>query len=335
MDVVEPAMVVKETRRAEAERPAEPPGPTLVHRLQYAALRAAEAVARRMPLAWVTGTGAALAGLAGPLLRQNRRALENLAIAFPEKSEAERRHIASAMWANMGRIFAETLVLDRVMAQEGTIDLVDREHWQARLGEPGPSIGCTLHMGNWELAIWPLTSFGRAPAGVYKPLENPLVDRWLADTRRALYPAGLVGKGESDDDARAGQRAARTLIDMARKGGCIGFVADHFDRRGEPIAFMGRRARFTTAPAMIARHVGARFWIGRCLRIGTTSRFRMEMREIEIARTGDKAADTIAATTLMFAAFEDWIRADPEQWMWWNTRWVKDDGTTMGKGDRP
>jgi KDO2-lipid IV(A) lauroyltransferase len=331
MDVVEPTMVVSGEEKAPAGDDLER-RPTLVQRLEYLALRGAETIARISPVWLVSGVGSVLAGMVGPWLRQNRRALENLAVAFPEKSERERRAIARAMWANMGRIFAETLVIDRIVAQDGLIEIADRAHWQARFSTPGPSIGCTLHMGNWELAIWPLKTFGRAPTGVYKPLDNPLVDRWLVERRRALYPGGLLGKGE--DDAKAGQRTARQLIDMARKGGCIGFVADHFDRRGEPIAFMGRRARFTTAPAMIARHVGARFWVGCCRRIGASGCFQMELREIEVPRTGDKAADARLLTTQMFAVFEEWIRANPEQWMWWNTRWVKDDGTTFGKRDR-
>ena len=321
MDVVEPAMVMS------AEKPEAVSAPvatiTLQHRLEYGLLRSLAALARVVPIGAVTATGAALVGAVGPLLRQNRRALANLEVAFPEKAPAERHRIARAMWANMGRIFAETLILDRIIAEPERIEIVDRDHWQALMSEPGPSIGCTLHMGNWELAIWPLTLFGRRPAGVYKPLDNPLLDRWLADQRRDLYPAGLLGKGESEDDPRAGQRTARALINIARKGGCIGFVSDHFDRRGEPISFMGRQARFTTAPAMIARHVGARVWVGCCKRVGTGSRFRMEMRVLDVPKTDDKEQDAIALTTAIFAAFEDWIREAPEQWMWWNTRWVQ------------
>jgi lauroyl/myristoyl acyltransferase len=33
----------------------------------------------------------------------------------------------------------------------------------------------------------------------------------------------------------------------------------------------------------------------------------------------------------MFAVFEAWIREDPEQWMWWNTRWVSE---AIAKGER-
>lgn len=322
MDVVKPAVVM--TGETEEGAPAGPqPVISLRHRIEFGVVRAASALARRVPLRIVTTTGAVLLGLAGPMLRQNRRALANLEIAFPEKSDTERRRIARAMWANMGRIFAETLVLDRIVGEPERLEIANRGEWQARMSAPGPAIGCTLHMGNWELAIWPLTLFGRAPVGVYKPLENPLLDRWLAETRRKLYPSGLLGKGESEDDPRAGQRTARALIDIARKGGAIGFVSDHFDRRGEAIAFMGRKARFTTAPAMIARHVGARVWVGRCRRVGKESRFVIELKDFPVQRTGDKAADARALTTAIFAQFEAWIRETPDQWMWWNTRWVK------------
>ena len=320
MDVVEPSMVVS---APETERP------TLRHRIEYGALRLALALARLLPIEWLAASGSFLVGTLGPRLRQNRRALSNLAIAFPEKSEAERQAIARAMWANMGRTFAETLVLDRLIADPTRLEIRDREVWAHKGAERGPIVGCTLHMGNWELAIRPFSLFGREPAGVYKPLDNPLIDAWLKETRSILFPAGLLGKGDRGDTDGTGQRTARALIDKARSGGTLGFVADHFDRRGEPIPFLGRLARFTTAPAGIARHVGARVWLGRCLRVGTESRFRFDIREVPVPKTGDKKADALALTTSIFAVFEDWIRQHPEQWMWWNTRWVE-----LGPGRR-
>jgi Kdo2-lipid IVA lauroyltransferase/acyltransferase len=320
---------VSETGRPAAKsRPADQPASTvsIQHRLGHAVLLATAALFRAIPVDWGTSFWSCIARLIGPRLRQHRRALANLAVAFPEKSLAEREAIARAMWGNMGRIFAETLMLDRIVADPSRLEVVDRQLWQQRMGGRVPSVGCTLHMGNWELAIWPMTLFGRNPAGVYKPLRNPLIDRWLAATRGTLFTGGLLSKGDNDDDTRSGQRAARQLIGIVRKGGCIGFVCDHVDRRrGTPIPFMGREAKFTVAPALIARHVGAKFWLGRCLRIGTGSRFRMEICELDVPQTDDKAADAAALTAKIFATFETWIRETPEQWMWWNTRWTDED----------
>ena len=315
MDVVEPAVVVS---------PAQTSGrATVGQRLAYAGLRLARLLAGAMSVEGVAGIGGFVMRHVGPRLRQNRRALANLAVAFPDRSEAERRRIAREMWGNMGRTFAETLVLERMIGDPARLDIADADDWSRRAAEPGPIVGCTLHMGNWELAIRPFGLFGREPAGVYKPLDNPLIDEWLRDTRSVLFPAGLLGKGDRDDSDGTGQRTARLLIDKARSGGTLGFVADHFDRRGEPVPFLGRTARFTTAPAGIARHVGARVWLGRCLRVGTESRFRVDICELKVPRTGDKKGDALALTAAMFAVFEEWIREHPEQWMWWNTRWVE------------
>jgi KDO2-lipid IV(A) lauroyltransferase len=317
MDVVKPQMVVGES--------AVTAHPTLRHRSEYFALSLALGLARLISVERLAAIGAGLMRLVGPRLRQHRRALANLAIAFPEKSQGERDAIARAMWANMGRTFAETLVLDRMLEDPARIAIADRETWARRAAEPGPIVGCTLHMGNWELAIRPFGLFGRPPTGDYMPLDNPLIDTWLKETRRVLFPGGLLGKGDREDSDGTGQRTARKLIDRARSGGTLGFVVDHFDRRGDPLPFFGRTARFTTAPASIARHLGARVWLGRCLRVGETSHFVYEIRTLDVPRTGDKKQDATTLMTEILGVFEGWIREHPEQWMWWNTRWVETD----------
>lgn len=314
--MVQPAMVLEASDRTAQV--------SWRHRLEYVGLRMALLVARQLTVEQVAGMGAKVMRLVGPRLRQNRRALSNLAIAFPAKTPAEHAAISRAMWAHVGRTFAETLVLDRLLDDPRRISILERDEWARRAAEPGPIVGCTLHMGNWELAIRPFGLFGRPPTGVYKPLDNPLIDAWLKQSRSALFPGGLLGKGDREDSGGTGQRTARQLIDRARSGGALGFVIDHFDRRGEPVPFLGRTARFATTPAGIARHLGARVWLGRCLRVGETSRFVYDIREVAVPRTADKKADGAALMSNIFAVFEEWIREHPEQWMWWNTRWVED-----------
>jgi KDO2-lipid IV(A) lauroyltransferase len=315
VDVVEPAVVLSAGENATA--------PSLRHRIEWWGLRLVLLASRALSVEQVSAAGAFLLGRVGPRLRQNRRALANLAIAFPEMPEAERHRIARAMWANMGRTFAETLVLDRLLQSPDRIEIVDRAAWTQRAAEPGTIVGITLHMGSWELAIQPFNMLGRQPSGVYKPLDNPLIDAWLKRTRAPLFPSGLFGKGDRADSDGTGQRTARQLIDKARSGGMLGFVADHFDRRGDAVAFLGRTTKVTTAPAGIARHVGARVWVGRCVRVEASCRFRFEMTELPVPRSQDRKADALALTAAVFAVFEAWIREHPEQWMWWNTRWVE------------
>jgi len=177
-------------------------------------------------------------------------------------------------------------------------------------------------MGNWELAIWPFKACGGKPAAVYRPLPNPYVDRWLRQQRKVLYPGGLFSKGGATPTVEGGQRTSRVITDYVRGGGWLAFVCDQVDRRGLVVPFFGHQAKVTPAPAMIARHVGAPVWIARCLRAGGETRFQIEIKELEVQRTPDKREDLRATMAAIFAQFETWIRENPEQWMWWNTRWV-------------
>ena len=293
------------------------------HRIEFAFIWVAVKLIRTLPMRVGVEFIAKAFRLVGPWLRQHRRALSNLAIAFPERTETDRAEIARAMWANMGRVFAEMFYIDRIIADPTRLQIADEAHWRARMGRGGPSVGVTAHIGNWEMAIWPMTAFGTAPAGVYRPLSNPYLDRLLRQQRAPLYPSGLMGKG-AETEAGSGHRTARLLVDHVRQSGSIGFVSDHFERRGIVVPFMGRYTRITPVPAMIARHLNASVWMGRCLRVGTESRFRIDLTEVPLPRTGSRAADTKALAATMFAVFETWIRENPEQWMWWNTRWVSE-----------
>ena len=72
---------------------------------------------------------------------------------------------------------------------------------------------------------------------------------------------------------------------------------------------------------MIARRVGARIWLARCLRVGNQSRFKIEVKELKVPRTANAADDVRWITAEIQRHFEAWIREAPEQWMWSNRRW--------------
>src|SRR5690606_36930745 len=96
--------------------------------------------------------------------KRHNRALANLAIAFPEKSEEERLAICMAHWENLGRVMAETMQIDRIIAEPDRIVITSAAMFGRYRDKLGPAIGISLHMGNWELAIWPLTLANANPA---------------------------------------------------------------------------------------------------------------------------------------------------------------------------
>ena len=295
----------------------------LQFRLEYLLLRGLIGLIRTIPMETAVKLSARGWRILAPLVnpKRHRRALDNLAIAFPDKSPQERQRIAMAHWENLGRVMAETMHLDRILADPSRVVIDNFKVFARYRDKLGPIIGVSLHMGNWELAIWPLARAGKKPAAVYRSVNNPYVDAYLRAQRRDLYPGGLFGRGKVEGDHGDDQKTARLITDFVRRGGQLGIVCDLYDRNGIAVPFFGKDARTQAIAGMIARRVGARIWMSRCLRVGTESRFRIELKELRVPRTANQSEDVRAIMAAMQIQFEAWVREAPEQWMWSNRRW--------------
>jgi Kdo2-lipid IVA lauroyltransferase/acyltransferase len=293
-------------------------------RLEYAALRGVIALLRLMPLPVSVRWSATLWRILAPRLNPKRQrvALENLRIAFPDIGEQERLAICTAHWENLGRVVAEMVQIDRLLSEPSRIEIPDQRLLARYHGKLGALIGVSLHSGNWELAIWPLVLAGANPAALYRAVGNPYIDRYLRGKRQALCPAGLIGRHRPDASPLEDLRTAHRLMDHVRTGGRVGIVCDQYYKRGVPVPFFGRTTLVPPIAAIIARRTGARVWMARCLRIGTDSRFRIEIKELRVPRSANQADDVRYVLSAIHAQFESWIREAPSQWLWSHRIWT-------------
>jgi KDO2-lipid IV(A) lauroyltransferase len=304
-----------------AEQPAVPPLRDLQYRLEYVGLRILIGLVRLLPIDVAGSISAAIWRLVAPYNRRHKRALANLERAFPDKTQDEREQIARRMWGNLGRVMVETMNIDRILKQPDRLH-VTNGHVIARYKDKmGPVLIVTMHMGNWELGMWPIMRAGVNPAGVYRLVKNPYVDRYLRAQRKDLYPGGLFGSRRAAGHEEEGQKTARLIMDYVRQGGRLGFISDLYDAQGIDVPFFGYPAKSMPIAAMIARRVGARIWIGRCLRIGNRACFDVNVNELHIPRTSNQAEDIRSITAAIQRHFEGWIRENPDQFMWSNRRW--------------
>lgn len=317
-----PEPTVPESQVSEADA-STPVMADLQFRIEYALLRFVVWLVRLFSVDTSANISAFIWRNLAPLTFRHKRALENISLAFPDKSLEERQTLIRSMWDNLGRVMAETMQIDRILAEEEErFDYFSREIMDRYHGKLGPAVAVTLHMGNWEFAAWPMTKMGADPAAVYRLVKNPYVDRYIREQRQPLYPSGMLAKGRAHGGSNSeGQKTARQIMDYVRQGGRLGLVCDLYDRQGLPVDFFGHPAKSTPIAGLIARRVGARIWIGRCVRKGRTSRFILEMKELKVPRTRNQASDIRAVTKAMQEQFEVWVRENPEQWMWSNRRW--------------
>jgi Kdo2-lipid IVA lauroyltransferase/acyltransferase len=277
--------------------------------IEFSVFRFVAAIFAALPLEGSAEFSAWSWGLIAPLLPRHQRALEHLAFAFPEKSQAERERIARRMWKNLGRTFAEFFHLKQILAEK-RVELVPFPTFEHVAGT-APFVVCIPHLGNWEIASQAGLRFDVPLAGTYQALTNPLVDKWLLDQRKVMYTGGLYPKSAS---------SARAMLKLPRQGVCPSFVADLRESGGVPAEFFGRTAMSNPFPAIVARTLGLPVYAA-CVIRTQRARFEMHITQVETPRSNDRDADVLAITQGVQSAFETFVREWPDQWMWAHKRW--------------
>ena len=250
-----------------------------------------------------------------------RRAHENLVAAYPEKPRAEIDTILAEMWDNLGRTVAEYAHLDafRIKGDNPRIIVENIERIDEALASGKGVIFLSGHFANWE--VMPITAADYDIEGgtVYRPVNNPYVDRWMVKQRTANGPREVVSKGA---------HGTRRIFTLLRSGKAIFILVDQKTNEGIPVPFFGRTAMTTPAPAVLALKLGAVLLPVSNARDGG-ARFRVTIHEpIIITPTGDHDHDVLMLTRQINDEIERYVRARPSQWLWIHRRWPK-------RGDKP
>ncbi|WP_274424291.1 lipid A biosynthesis lauroyl acyltransferase [Chelativorans sp. YIM 93263] len=253
----------------------------------------------------------------GPLVGRHKLALDNLRKAYPEKSEDEIEIIASDMWANMARLSTEYVFLDKLFdydpeqAEPGRVEVSGAEIFKRIRNEDKPHIFFTAHLGNFEFLPIAAATFDLDVTALFRPPNNPFIADYIERTRRASMGRLLA--------SRAG--AALQLARILEDGGNVGALVDQKFLGGVRTYFFGRECNTSPLVPKLARQYECDVYPARCIRL-PGGRFRLEVSEkLDLPRDSNGAVDVTRMTQLLNDTVEEWVRADPGQWMWFHKRW--------------
>jgi KDO2-lipid IV(A) lauroyltransferase len=237
--------------------------------------------------------------------------LNNLAIAFPKKTEAEKIKIAKQFYRNFTDNFIETIKF--ISADDEWF----RKHFIAdpalfeQLYEQGYK--CQVHLGhnfNWELGNlgMPLL-FPYQLLSVYMPIKNKAMDRLFINIRKKtgakLLPA---------TDMR------NAMIPFRNEKYVLALVADQ--NPGHPTAaywinFFGRPTPFLKGPEKGARNAHAAVIFCHF----TKKKRGYYQAHFTLATTEPQNMPETTLTRQYVAYLENVLRANPEMWLWSHRRW--------------
>lgn len=177
------------------------------------------------------------------------------------------------------------------------------------LGQERPPILNVPHLGSWEIAGIQFCRHYSNAHIIARPLSNPLLQRWVHDTRSQL--------GVHVHPRRGG---VRKLVAALRDGCPVGLLPDQNQRtRGIFVEVFGRLASCDRSPARLAQISGVALVCIACYRIGRRYRFRMELADVfEVDPGPDGVLD---GTARLQRAVENLIMRHPEQYFWVHDRY--------------
>ncbi len=118
---------------------------------------------------------------------------QNLAIAFPDKTEKERKQIANSFYQQFTDSFIETIKLLSISNKTFEKRFTSNVEVLNDLYATGQSVQIMAgHFFNWEFANWGVAKYGKYPfIAVYMPLSNKAFNKLIYDLR-ARYGSILI-----------------------------------------------------------------------------------------------------------------------------------------------
>ena len=247
----------------------------------------------------------------GPKTGTQKTVMRNLRIAFPEMPPEERERLALNQWEQTGRAFAETAVMDRLVA-EGRIEVVGRERLEAIRDSGRPVVFVGGHFANIETMAATIVGAGVPCQITYRAANNPYVDAQIR-AARARYGVKLF--------APKGGEGARELLEGMARGESVALMNDQKFSEGPEVSFFGQPVNAAPGPSRLALRFGTVLQPLSVTRLPGV-RFRLTVHEpIELQRTGDRQADIARGVQAITSFIEARVREHPVDWFWVHKRW--------------
>ena len=241
--------------------------------------------------------------------------MRNLAMVFPEKSEAELARILRGEFTSLGRQLAELCQFPRYTPQN--VDQVvvydGLENYERAYARGKGVLFLTAHFGGWELSAFAHSLHGHWLHIVMRPMDNVYLDRMIR-RYRTMHGNQTVDK---DDFVRG-------LLAAMKAGEVVGILMDTnmTPPQGIFVNFFGIPACTASGLARIALRTDAAVVPAFTIWDAALGKYRLRFDPaLELIRTGELEADIAANTQRFTNVIEDYVRQYPDQWLWVHRRW--------------
>ena len=298
------------------------------HVCEYAALRVAVGLLNALPYRCALTVGWLIAALAFCVGRkQVREACRRMQVAFGDRfTSRERRRMAWISLRNTVFNLVELLRLPRLSRRWFDTHVDCKEFAAAVKACTDTGRGAVLacpHMGNWELGGAACHFRGVPIFNIAAKQRNPLVNAYF---NRVRSSPGIA-------TVERGSGGMHNVLRMIKNGKALAILPDSRMRHPDILLpLLGGQANLGTGMAAFARYANVPVFPAIVTRQGWTHHQVKLCKPIQPDSSTPKLQDTHRMMMQAVKICDDAIHAQPEQWFWYNKRWVLDPVETSDQG---
>ena len=243
----------------------------------------------------------------GPLFRSKLSIINNLKKA---QINGNYKQIATNVLGNYGRIFAEYVHLKNFKNDKlnNHISIEGREYLEKIKNNKQSVVFISGHFNNFELMAMQIDKAEVDCAAIYRPLNNPYLNKIMEKIRKRDICKKQIKKGRS---------GTREIIKLLKKGTSIALMVDQRVREGEKALFFKHLATSTTIPAQLIKKYNCDLVP---IYIERKNKFDFKMyvsKPIKINKNKSYGEITLYINKIL----EKMILKNVDQWIWTHDRW--------------
>ncbi|OQW57454.1 MAG: hypothetical protein A4S17_04400 [Proteobacteria bacterium HN_bin10] len=259
--------------------------------------------------------GGAVVPAIAPINSAWKTAMRNIRMAFPNESDAFHREVRKESFVELGRMSGEFPHMPKFLDKyrSGEVEFRGREIIEATLGKGAVFIGG--HFSNWEITSLCLAQVDPTSHFTYRPANNPIIDKYIVDTRAQF---GLVLQ------AAKGKEGGMGLLRSLKRGRSVALMNDQKYNAGLAVPFFGYDCMTADGPTRLALKFKVPLIPITGRRVEGTRFIATAYPAIELNYDApDSEQSVIDGVKRVNAFMEARVREAPGQWFWSHRRWPK------------
>jgi KDO2-lipid IV(A) lauroyltransferase len=174
----------------------------------------------------------------------------------------------------------------------------------------------SAHSGSWEMAAALFGKVYDVPIfSIAAPQKNKLIDDYLYRVRVGAEFGSVIRNAS----------VLKNILRQIKSGKILAILPDVRGKTDAlPIKFLGKTANIAGGMGFIARHANVPVFPVIITRIGWGHQHYFIPDPIFPDLSAEKEADALRITQSFFDILTECITAEPEQWFWFNKRWIFD-----------